>query len=93
MERETQFGAKIYSNEKLGIETGELPANSHFYPEGKEKPVEIKGKKALEVGYRDPLTIGSGKPTTLEDVYVLYDGDNALTGAAKSTVVYTKENK
>jgi hypothetical protein len=91
MQRESQFGSVIYSNKNLGIEEGEYPRNSHFYEEGKEKPVERKGKKGLQVGYRDPLTVGSGKPVTLEDVYIIFDGDTSITGAAKSTVVYTKE--
>lgn len=93
MERETPHGSKIYSNKALGIDEGEYPRNSHFYPEGKERPIERKGKRGVEVGYRDPMTVGKEQQFTYQDSIVVFDGDNATTMVDKRTVVYTKENK
>lgn len=87
-ERQTQWGSILYKNEKLGVEEGEFSRDSHFYGEGQEIPIERKGKKGLEVGYREPLTVGSGKPFTFQDVYVVFDGENSVTEVDKTTVKY-----
>lgn len=91
-ERYTPHGSVLYKNEALGVEEGEYPRDSHFYEEGKEKRVERKGKKGLEVGYREPLTVGARQQVTLNDVFVLFDGDEYLSLVAKETVIY-KEKK
>ena len=88
-ERYTPHGSVLYKNDTLGVAEGEFSRDSHFYEEGKERPIERKGKKGLEVGYRDPLTVGARQQVTLEDVYVVFDGDNGITQVAKSTVIYT----
>lgn len=91
-ERYTPHGSVLYKNETLGVEEGEYPRNSHFYPQGQEVPMERKGKKGLEVGYREPLTVGARQQVTLNDVFVLFEGDKYLSLVAKETVIY-KEKK
>lgn len=87
-ERYTPHGSVLYKNNLLGIEEGEYSKDSHFYREGVTRRIERKGKTGVEVGYRDPLTVGSGKPVTFQDVYVVFDGDNGITEVDKSTVKY-----
>lgn len=91
-ERYTPHGSVLYKNDILNIQEGEYPRNSHFYEEGKEIPMERKGKKGLEVGYREPLTVGARQQVTLNDVFVLFEGDKYLSLVAKETVIY-KEKK
>lgn len=91
-ERYTPHGSVLYKNEALGVEEGEYPRNSHFYSQGQEVPMERKGIKGLEVGYREPLTVGARQQVTLNDVFIVFDGDNAVTQVAKETVIY-KEQK
>lgn len=87
-ERQTQWGSILYKNDLLGITEDEFPRNSHFYPEGEEVPMTRKGKKGLEVGYRDPLTVGARQQVTLNDVFIVFEGDNAVIQVDKRTVKY-----
>jgi hypothetical protein len=87
-ERYTPHGSVLYKNEKLGVREGEYPRNSHFYEEGKEIPITRKGKPGLEVGYRDPMTVGARQQFTYQDSIVVFDGDNATTMVDKRTIKY-----
>lgn len=87
-ERTTQWGSVLYKNETLGVEEGEYPRNSHFYEEGKEIPITRKGKPGLEVGYRDPITVGARQQFTYQDSIVVFDGDKYTTMVDKRTIKY-----
>lgn len=91
MERETKWGSVIYSNDTLGVLEGEFPRNSHFYPEGKEKHITQKGRRGLEVGYREPITLGRDQNFTFQDSIVVFDGDAYTTMVDKSTVIYKED--
>lgn len=90
-QRTTPWGSVLYKNERLGIEESEFSRNSHFYPEGEEIPMTRRGVRGLEVGYKEPLAVGAKQQVILYDMYVVFEGDNAVTQVDKRSIKYEGE--